>query len=64
MNNENMDSLLSSKTDDVSISDNVEEPNSTPFSTSEAPADTLENTISSLQQEDPWMQRKLEEQNN
>lgn len=64
MNNENMDNLLSSKTDNVSISDNVEEPNSTPFSTSEAPADTLENTISSLQQEDPWMQRKLEEQNN
>lgn len=64
MNNENMDNLLSSKTDNVSISDNVEEPNSTPFSTSEPPADTLENTISSLQQEDPWMQRKLEEQNN
>jgi hypothetical protein len=64
MNNSNMDSLLSSNTNDVSISDNVEEPNSTPFSTSEAPVDTLENTITSLQQEDPWMQRKLEDQNN
>jgi len=62
MDNESMDNLLSSNTDNVSVSNNLEEPNSTPFSTNDAPADTLENTITSLQQDDPWMQRKMEEQ--
>jgi hypothetical protein len=59
LDKEGIDNLLSSNTDTVSVSDNTNE-SSTPFSTEERSADTLENTVDALQNVDPWMQRKLE----